>query len=363
MSVRPIMIMAGGTGGHVFPGLAVAEELRARSSAVVWLGTHRGLEARVVPQHGIDIEWVSISGLRGRGALAALGAPFRVGFAVLQVLFALRRRRPAAVLGMGGFVSGPGGVAAWLARRPLLIHEQNAVPGTTNRWLARIARRVFEAFPNTFPASAHAEAVGNPLRRSFAHAETPRERFAARRGARRRLLVLGGSQGARILNRTLPEALALLPGDTRPEVWHQAGRGLDEARAAYAASGVEARIDAFIDDMADAYRWADLVVARAGALTVTELQAIGVGAVLVPFRYATDDHQTRNAAHFAAAGAGVVIAETDLAPPRLAAELEQLLADETRLLAMAEAARSQAKHDAAARLASACLELAAEGRP
>jgi UDP-N-acetylglucosamine--N-acetylmuramyl-(pentapeptide) pyrophosphoryl-undecaprenol N-acetylglucosamine transferase len=361
MSARPIMIMAGGTGGHVFPGLAVAEELRARSSAVVWLGTQRGLEARVVPQHGIDIEWVSISGLRGRGALAALSAPFRIALAVVQVLLTLRRRRPAAVLGMGGFVAGPGGLAAWLARKPLLIHEQNAVPGTTNRVLAHFARRVFEAFPNTFPKRVHAEHIGNPLRGSFLAVDTPRERFAERRGARPRVLVLGGSQGARILNRTLAAALAELPADARPEVWHQAGRGLDEARAAYAASGVEARIDAFIEDVATAYRWADLVVARAGALTVTELQAIGVGAVLVPFRYATDDHQTRNAAHFAAGGAGVVIAETELTPALLARELAVLLTDRERLLAMAEAARGQAKRDAAQRLAAACLELA-EGR-
>lgn len=361
MSGGPIMIMAGGTGGHVFPGLAVAEELRAHEHGVVWLGTRRGLEARVVPPNGIDVEWISISGLRGKGALAWLTAPFKIAYAIAQVLVTLRRRRPAAVLGMGGFVSGPGGIAAWLARKPLLIHEQNAVAGTTNRWLARLARRVFEAFPNTFAAGLRAEYIGNPLRGAVVGAPPPRERFAARAGTRPRVLVLGGSQGARILNRTLAAALALIPEDVRPEVWHQAGRGLDEARAAYAEHAVEARIDAFIDDVASAYEWADLVVARAGAMTIAELQAVGVGALLVPFCLATDDHQTANAAHFVAAGAGAAIAEADFTPARLAHEVEALTGDRAKLLAMAEAARAHAKRDAAQRLAAACME-AAGGR-
>jgi UDP-N-acetylglucosamine--N-acetylmuramyl-(pentapeptide) pyrophosphoryl-undecaprenol N-acetylglucosamine transferase len=360
MSGGPIMIMAGGTGGHVFPGLAVAEEVRAQHGAVVWLGTHRGLEARVVPQNGIDMEWISISGLRGRGVLAWLAAPFRIGLAIVQVLATFRRRRPAAVLGMGGFVAGPGGVAAWLARKPLLIHEQNAVAGTTNRVLARFARRVFEAFPGTFPESMHAEAVGNPIRRALRALDAPRERFAARRARRPQLLVLGGSQGARVLNRALPQALALLPRASRPEVWHQAGRGLDEAREGYAANAVEARVEGFIEDVASAYRWADLVVARAGALTIAELEAVGVGAVLVPFRHATDDHQTRNAKHFVAGGAGICIAEAELTPEVLSRELDVLLRDPARLLAMAEAARAQAKPDAAQKLAAACLALAKE---
>ena len=361
MSGGPIMIMAGGTGGHVFPGLAVAEELRAQHGAVVWLGTHRGLEARVVPQNGIDMEWISISGLRGRGVLAWVAAPFRIALAILQVLATFRRRRPAAVLGMGGFVAGPGGVAAWLARKPLLIHEQNAVMGTTNRVLARFARRVFEAFPGTFPQSRRAELIGNPIRRALLVLDQPRERFAARRGQRPRLLVLGGSQGARILNRTLPQAVALLAPANRPDVWHQAGRGLDEAREGYAQHGVEARVDGFIEDVANAYRWADLVVARAGALTIAELEAVGVGAVLVPFRYATDDHQTRNAGHFVAGGAGLAIAEGGLTPELLARELTALLGNPAKLLAMAEAARAQAKPDAAEKLAAACLALAGSG--
>ena len=242
MTVGPIMIMAGGTGGHVFPGLAVADELKARDCDVVWLGTHRGLEARLVPQHGIEIEWITIAGVRGRGVLAWISAPFQIVGAVFEALRALRRRKPSAVLGMGGFVAGPGGLAAWLARKPLLIHEQNSVAGTTNRWLAPFAKRVFEAFPGSFPANVHAELIGNPVRRSLIALEAPRSRLGARRAQRRRVLVIGGSQGARILNETLPRALAALPADTRPEVWHQAGRlGLAGARDAYAAAGVTAR--------------------------------------------------------------------------------------------------------------------------
>lgn len=361
MSSGPIMIMAGGTGGHVFPGLAVAAELEARQRKVVWLGTHRGLEARLVPQHGIEIEWISIAGVRGRGIWAWLTAPFRIVAAVLEALRALRRRRPAAVLGMGGFVAGPGGFAAWLTRRPLLIHEQNSVAGTTNRLLAPLAVRVFEAFPGSFPARARAELVGNPVRRSLTPAEPPRQRLLARDGLRRRVLVIGGSQGARILNETLPQALADLPFAARPQVWHQAGRGIAAAQAAYSAAGVEARVEEFIDDMGAAYQWADLVVARAGALTIAELASVGVGAILVPLKAAIDDHQTLNARHFARDGAGVVIAEQELTHGGLARQLASCLGDLSRLAAMAETAHAQAQQEVAQRIAIACLA-AAEGR-
>ena len=358
MSGGPIMIMAGGTGGHVFPGLAVAAELKARQRDVVWLGTRRGLEARLVPQHGIDIEWISIAGVRGRGIWAWISAPFRIVAAVVEALRALRRRRPAAVLGMGGFVAGPGGFAAWLTRRPLIIHEQNSVAGTTNRLLAPLAARVLEAFPGSFPKRVRAELVGNPVRRSFTPLEPPRGRLLARGGLRRRVLIVGGSQGARILNETLPKALAELPAAALPEVWHQAGRGLDATRAGYAAAGVEARVDEFIDDMSAAYQWADLVVARAGALTVAELAMVGVGAILVPFKAAIDDHQTLNASHFAHGGAGVVIRERELTAGVLARELSSCLGDLKRLAAMAEAAHAQARLAVAEKIAAACLEAA-----
>jgi UDP-N-acetylglucosamine--N-acetylmuramyl-(pentapeptide) pyrophosphoryl-undecaprenol N-acetylglucosamine transferase len=280
--------------------------------------------------------------------------------AISAALAIVRKVRPAVVLGMGGFASGPGGIAAWLAHRPLVVHEQNAVPGLTNRVLARFATTVLEAVPGSFPPARHARHVGNPVRADFAALPAPAERFAERSG-RIRLLVFGGSQGAAILNETVPRALALLPAEARPEVWHQAGeRHLEDARAAYAAAGVEARVDAFVDDVAAAYGWADVAVCRAGALTVAELAAAGLGAVLVPFAAAVDDHQTRNAEHLVSHDAAVMIAQADLTAETLAASLRELLADRERLLQMAEAARELATPDAARELAQACLDAAKE---
>jgi len=356
----PIMIVAGGTGGHVFPGLAVASVLRARERPVVWMGTAQGLEARLVPPAGIEIEWITVSGLRGGGLLAWLLAPFKLARAVWQALAAVRRRRPVAVLGMGGFVSGPGGIAAWLTGRPLLIHEQNAVAGAANRLLARLTRHIYEAFPASFPSRCAAQLIGNPVRESILAVPEPAVRFASRGDSERRarVLVIGGSQGARTLNEQVPAAVALL-ADSQPfEIWHQAGAGLEATRAAYAAVDCDLRIEAFIDDMAAAYAWADLVICRAGALTIAELAAAGVGAVLIPYPHAADDHQLKNAASFAANGAGVVIAESELDPARLAAELRQLFRDAETPLRLAEFARAQAKPRAAADLADACIALA-----
>ena len=354
----PIMIMAGGTGGHVFPGLAVAEEIRSRSGSVVWMGTRKGLEARLVPDAGIEVEWISVSGLRGRGVFAWLAAPFRLALALLQAFVAMRRRQPAVVLGLGGFVSGPGGIAAWLSGRPLLIHEQNAVAGTTNRILARFARRVFQAFPNSFPSGVRAELIGNPVRREILNLPESSKLAEASAGAPLRVLILGGSQGAAVLNQRVPAALAALPERLRLEIWHQAGRGLEDARDAYAKCGVEARLDAFVDDMANAYGWADLVVCRAGALTIAELAAAGLGAILVPYPYAIDDHQTRNADSFASRGAGVVIPEDEFTSERLARELTRLLEDRSFLAQFRESARAQALPDATKDLADICFELA-----
>ncbi len=357
MSAGPIMIVAGGTGGHVFPGLAVASVLRSRAQEVVWMGTHRGLESRLVPQAGIEIEWITVSGLRGRGVLAWLLAPFRLMHAVAQALGAVRRRRPVAVLGMGGFVSGPGGIAAWLTGRPLLIHEQNTVAGAANRLLARLTTHIFEAFPQSFPERYSATLIGNPVRESISNLPAPAERFAARSG-RRRVLVIGGSQGARTLNVEVPAAIALLPDEIELEVWHQAGAEIEAARANYAESPGELRLEAFIEDMTAAYAWADLVICRAGALTIAELTAAGVGAVLIPYPYAADDHQQKNAASFAANGAGLVIAESELDTERLAAAIASVLGDASMPLRMAELARAQARPRAAVELAEACLELA-----
>lgn len=358
--VTRVMIMAGGTGGHVFPGLAVAERLRAEGVEVLWLGTRQGLEARLVPNAGIPLETIAITGLRGKGLVGWLLLPFRLLLAMLQSLIVIMRFRPMAVLGMGGFVAGPGALVTWLLRKPLLIHEQNAVAGMTNRWLARLADRVLIAFPGALPARLAPVVTGNPVRDAIAALPLPAERLGARSGALR-LLVLGGSQGARRLNQALPKALAALPPAVRPAILHQAGRGRDaELRAAYVAAGIEAQVDPFIDDMAAAYAWADLVVCRAGALTITELTAAGLGAILVPYPHAVDDHQTRNAESMAAVGAAVLVREDDSLETRLAELLGEFTAEQgrSRLLAMATAARGLYREDAAGAVARQCLELA-----
>ncbi len=359
-----VAVMAGGTGGHVFPALAVAEVLRARGAEVFWIGTRAGMEARLVPAQGFEMEWVGIQGIRGKGAKALLTAPVKLAAAVRAAAGILSRRGARVVLGMGGFVAGPGGLAAKLQGRRLVIHEQNSVPGLTNQWLARLADRVFEAFPGSFPAARRAVDSGNPVRAAIAALPAPAARLAGRSGAPR-LLVVGGSLGATALTETVPAALTLLPSQVRPQVRHQAGeKTLDIARAAYAEAGAAAEITPFIDDMAAAYTWADLVVCRAGALTVSEIAAAGVPAVFVPFPYAVDDHQVGNAHWLTDAGAARLIIQKDLTPAALAEHLRDLLTDSDKRLAMAEAGRAKARLDAAERIADACLELAgaAEGR-
>ncbi|MCM2311218.1 MAG: undecaprenyldiphospho-muramoylpentapeptide beta-N-acetylglucosaminyltransferase [Steroidobacteraceae bacterium] len=360
---RVAMVMAGGTGGHVFPALATARVLQRRGYDIVWLGTQRGIESRLVPAAGIPVEWLSVSGLRGKGFTAWLVAPVRLAVALFQALRAVRKHQPTVVLGAGGFASGPGGVAAWLLRRPLVVHEQNAVAGLTNRILARLADRVLEGFPGSFGRSVTAEHVGNPVRPEIAAVPPPERRFAAREG-RARLLVFGGSQGAARLNAVVPAALAELPATLRPEVIHQTGRnGHDETVAAYQSRGIEADVRPFIDDMAGAYGWADLAVCRSGALTVAELAAAGVPAVLVPFPAAVDDHQTRNAEHVVRAGAAVLLPERELTPVSLAATLRTLLeAGRPRFAQMAAAARGTAITDADERLADACIAAAGAAR-
>jgi UDP-N-acetylglucosamine--N-acetylmuramyl-(pentapeptide) pyrophosphoryl-undecaprenol N-acetylglucosamine transferase len=345
--------MAGGTGGHVYPALAVAHELRARGHEVVWMGTPDSFEARVVPPHGIPMEFVRVSGLRGKGLIKLFLAPLLIARALLDAWAVLRRRKPDAALGMGGFAAGPGGLVAALWGVPLVIHEQNAAAGLTNRWLARIAQRVLEAFPGTF---ARAETVGNPVRASILALPAPAQRFVNRSGALR-VLVIGGSQGARALNERVPQALALLPAAERPEVRHQAGRTLDVAREAYASSKVPASVEGFIEDMAAAYAWADLVICRAGASTIAELASAGCASVLVPFPAAVDDHQTANAQHLVQAGAARLIPERELTAEKLAAALRELN-DRMRLLAMAQAARAQAWLGAEKKIADAVLACA-----
>lgn len=358
-----ILIMAGGTGGHVFPALAVARELRAGGAEVLWLGTRSGLEAEIVPRAGFALATVAIGGLRGKGLGQWLLLPIRLAWAMLQSLRIILRFRPMAVLGMGGFAAGPGGLMTWLLRKPLLVHEQNAVAGLTNRWLAALASRCLVAFPGALPPRLHPVLTGNPVRAEIAALPVPAERFHGRSG-RLRLLVLGGSQGAQALNLALPAAIAALPAAERPQVRHQAGRAqAAEVAQRYDALGLPAEVLPFIDDMAAAYAWADLVVCRAGALTIAELTAAGVGAILVPFPHAADDHQTRNAAFLVAAEAGLLLAQDADMAPRLVELLGAFCraaagGDRAEALALAQAARRLAQPESAQRVARLCLESA-----
>lgn len=353
------LIMAGGTGGHVYPALTVAERLRDEGWQVVWLGTRRGLEARVVPQHQIDLWFVRVGGLRGKGWLSWALAPFKLLLAVMQCLAIVRRIGPKVVLGMGGFAAGPGGLAAWLSGKPLLIHEQNAIPGLTNRLLARLAENVMEAFPGSFPEQLQALPTGNPVRQRIIDLSPPGERFAGRGNEPLRLLVLGGSQGARALNEVVPQALAALEPVGSVEVHHQVGPDqLDSTRRCYRAAAVEAiELTPFIEDMAAAYGWADLVLCRAGAMTIAELAAAGVASILVPFPFAADDHQTANARYLAARGAAILVPQSDLTRARLSALLGELSQARGRLLEMAKAARALAVPDATARVVARCREV------
>lgn len=350
--VRPVMLMAGGTGGHIFPALAVAHELRAMGVPVVWLGAAGAMETRLVPQHGIEIDTLPVAGVRGKGGATLLAAPLRLLRAVRAASAVLRRRRPRVVIGFGGFASGPGGLAARLAGVPLLVHEQNRAPGMTNRVLARISRRTLSGFPGAF---AREEVVGNPVREVIAALPPPQQRLAGRSGPLR-LLVLGGSQGARALNQAVPAALAAL-GGADIEVRHQCGERLrEEAHASYAAAGVQASVEAFITDMAAAYAWADLVVCRSGASTLAELCAAGIGSVLVPFAAAVDDHQTRNAEYLVEHGAALLFQQGEGLAAKLEQALRELAADPSRRMAMAVAARGLARPDAARHIAGIVLD-------
>jgi UDP-N-acetylglucosamine--N-acetylmuramyl-(pentapeptide) pyrophosphoryl-undecaprenol N-acetylglucosamine transferase len=366
---RTILVMAGGTGGHVFPALAVAGELARRGWNIVWLGTKAGMEAKLVAERGYPIEWISISGLRGKGLLTLALLPLALIIACAQAVGVLLRRRPDVVLGMGGYAAFPGGLMAVLFARPLVLHEQNSIAGLTNRVLAGVADRVLAGFPNAFdlpianrlaglfPKPKKVEWLGNPVRAEIAALAHPDQRYLDRDG-RLRLLVIGGSQGAQALNENLPRALALLSETQRPSVVHQAGaKHIDALRSHYSRAGIDGELIAFIDDMAARYAWCDLVVCRSGALTVAELTAAGVASVLVPFPAAVDDHQTINAKFLSEAGAAVLLPQKELTPEVLAALIGRM----TRpgLLAMATKARRLAKPDATARVADACVECAA----
>ncbi len=353
-SSRSILIMAGGTGGHIMPALAVADVLRSQDWKVTWLGAPGSMEAELVPKSGYPMAWVQFSGLRGKGLLRKLLLPFNLLRAMWQSGVAILRYRPSVVLGMGGYISFPGGVMAALLRRPLLVHEQNSIAGLSNKTLARFAKRVLCGFPEALPG---AEWIGNPVRSSIAALPEPRQRYGMRSGPLN-VLVLGGSLGAQALNACMPEALALMPLAARPDVLHQSGkRHYEKVQKAYMQMGVEATVQPFLEDMADIYGQADLVVCRAGALTVAELAAAGVASILVPFPHAVDDHQTSNARFLSERGAAVLLPQQKMTPQHLANLLQGMT--RARALEMAVAARAAAQPDAAQRVAQACVEAAA----
>lgn len=354
IDIRPVLIMAGGTGGHVFPALAVADELRARGIPVVWLGTKAGIESRLVPQAGYPIEWMSITGLRGKNTITLLLAPVRISMACWQALSVLQRRKPCAVLGMGGFASGPGGLMAWLTRKPLLVHEQNAIAGLTNKILARFARVVMQAFPGVF---LQAFTTGNPVRQSICAIEEPAQRLARKATAKLRILIVGGSLGAVKLNEIIPLALNKIDSAQRPEIIHQTGlKNIEATKSAYDSANVEANIEAFIDDMPTAYQWADLVICRAGAMTVFELAAAGVASILVPYPHAVDDHQTHNAHYLEKNGAAMIRQQHELSVDWLVDVINDLSSNRKKLLEMAVAARKLAIPGSAKTIADACLQ-------
>ncbi|MFF7705748.1 undecaprenyldiphospho-muramoylpentapeptide beta-N-acetylglucosaminyltransferase [Pseudomonas sp. NPDC007930] len=350
-----VLIMAGGTGGHVFPALACAREFQARGYTVHWLGTPRGIENDLVPRAGLPLHLINVSGLRGKGLAALLKAPFVLLNALRQARRLMRELQPVCVVGFGGYVTGPGGLAARLAGVPVVVHEQNAVAGTANRLLVPLASRVCEAFPDTFKALAKRRTTGNPVRPEL-FLETPRQVLG---GRRTRLLVMGGSLGSEPLNKLVPQALAQVPGEYRPEVFHQAGKQHgDVTQQRYSEANVEAKVAPFIDDMAQAYAWADLVICRAGALTVSELAAAGLPSVLVPLPHAIDDHQTRNADYLAREGAAFLMPQATTGATELAARLKEVLMQPEKLSAMAATARRLAKPDATRTVVDVCLEVA-----
>jgi len=348
---KPVMIMAGGTGGHVYPALAVADELRARGVSVVWMGTRKGIEARLVPEAGIPVEWMGVNGLRGKGVMQLMMAPFNMLLACVQAMRIMLRRNPCAVLGMGGFVSGPGGLVAWLLRKPLLIHEQNAIPGLTNRLLAKVAGHVMSAFPGSF--SQHSMHVGNPVRKSIATIESPDTRFDKHHDVLR-LLVFGGSLGAASFNEVIPQALARLEKAQRPQVRHQAGpRNIEQAQKHYEDAGIEAEVIAYIDDMADAYDWADLVICRSGAMTISELSAAGVASILVPYPYAVDDHQTANARYLTDVDAAILLPQKEMTVEKLVNTLKGFTREQAKI--MAQKARSLGMPESTNMVTDQCL--------
>lgn len=348
-ALKRVLIMAGGTGGHVFPGLALARHLSANGVEVHWLGTMNGLESRLVPAENIPLHFISIQGLRGKGLKSLLSAPLKLLIALKQSLSVIRKIKPDIVIGMGGFASGPGGVACWLLRCPLIIHEQNAKPGFTNKILSRFSRRILEGFPDAFKQEARVMVVGNPVREEIEHLSPPDPSHIVNTPFR--LLVIGGSLGAQGLNEIVPRALLQLPENLRPEILHQTGeKHFAATKGNYESAGIKANLQPFINDMAGAYSWANMVLCRAGASTIAELCTAGLGAILVPYPYATDDHQTANADFMVKHGAGLCVSQTELTEQKLADIIRQFSASPDKRFVMAEAAWQLRKVDVAGKI-------------
>ncbi|WP_342743950.1 undecaprenyldiphospho-muramoylpentapeptide beta-N-acetylglucosaminyltransferase [Oceanospirillum sanctuarii] len=351
-SGKRVMLMAGGTGGHVIPALSLAERFAAEGLAVEWLGSPQGIENRLVPAAGIKLNHIDVVGLRGKGIVRKLVAPFLILKAVKQAATILRSFKPDFVVGLGGFASGPGGIAARMLGIPVFIHEQNAVAGMTNRWLSKVARQTFAAFPKAFTEQSGAVVTGNPVRESLLSIPDKSEIKAPVK-----LLVIGGSLGAQVFNERLPEAIANLADDIRPEIWHQSGKDkLEATEENYKRMQVTARTQEFIDDMTGAFDWADLVICRAGALTVSELTAAGRASVLVPLPIAVDDHQTANARFLVEADAGILLPQKEMDAETLATTLESLFRDPEKILAMGKNARRVARPLATEAVVQGCLE-------
>mgnify|MGYP000290584856 CR=1 FL=1 len=362
-----VLIMAGGTGGHIFPALAVAKKLLQQEHIVHWLGTKNGMEVDIAQANNIPISCVSISGLRGKGLFTKLFAPIRLVTAMLQSMFIMWRFKADVVLGMGGYVTGPAGIAAWLLRKKLVIHEQNAIAGMTNQILAKFSSCVLEAFPSSFPRPISAKLTGNPVREDFYRLLPPEKRSNKNSSATLKVLVLGGSGGARALNNIMPQILSTWNSVHKIMVWHQAGsKHINDAKQAYLAAGLNVEANSlahnsniklvdFIQDMPNAYAWADIVICRAGALTIAELAVAGVASILIPFPYAVDDHQTKNAQYLVKAGAAIILPEKDLTAQKLQELLQAFAMDQTRLITMAKAAYKLAKPEALAKVVEYCL--------
>jgi len=357
MRDKNILIMAGGTGGHIYPALAVADKLKEKGFQLFWLGTNKGMEAKLVPNYGYPLLKINIAGVRGNGLLRLLFTPFMLVIALFQAMMIMVKIRPVVVLGMGGFASGPGGIAAWLMRIPLLIHEQNAIAGLTNRLLAPLALSVMAAFPGAFKESRKLIITGNPVRNEIVNIPVPEKRYANRNSKVLKVLVLGGSLGAKKINKIAPKTLSSLGSDCQLDVKHQCGeRHVADTEMAYKECNINAEIMPFIKNMAEVYAWADIVICRAGALTVAELAAAGVASILIPFPYAVDDHQTENAKYLSVKGAAILIQETELSIDKLKEHLLTLFNAPDQLIKMAVKARSLSKPLATEDAAALCME-------